>query len=73
MKRNHKYLNQTAMHQLKSWRANVDTQFIIYKGDPFSPDSSEVARLTNYLVAYEMKGNRTLHDEKACVKDTILR
>jgi hypothetical protein len=37
---------------------------LLYECDPFSPDPSEIARVTDYVVAYACKGNSTLTREK---------
>ena len=64
MPRNHPRINQTSTHMLQSWRANCDVQVLIYNCDPRKPDISEIARITDYIVAYSCKGNSTLKEEK---------
>lgn len=64
MPRNHSRLNQTSKHLLQSWRANCDVQILVYDCDPKNPDISEIARVTDYIVAYSCKGNSTLREER---------
>jgi hypothetical protein len=40
----------------------------LYESNPFSPDPSEIARVTDYVVAYACKGNSTLTEEKRQIK-----
>ena len=64
MPRNHKRLNQTSKYLIQSWRANCDVQILVYDCDPKNPDISEIARVTDYIVAYSCKGNSTLKEER---------
>ena len=64
MPRNHPRINQTSAHMMQSWRANCDGQVLIYNCDPMKPDISEIARITDYIVAYSCKGNSTLKEER---------
>ncbi len=38
-----------------------------------SPDPSEIARVTDYVVAYACKENSTLTEEKRQIKQLVLR
>ena len=63
MKRNHARINQTSDVLLQSWRGNCDVQILIYDSDPMNPDLAEIARVTDYVVAYSCKGNVTWREE----------
>jgi hypothetical protein len=39
----------------------------------FSPEPSEIARVTDYVVACACKGNSTLTEEKKQMKQLVLR
>ena len=71
--RNTKRMVQTSMDVLRCWRGNCDVQLLIYDSDPMSPDLSEIARVTDYVVAYACKGNATLQMEKDVIQDVIMR
>jgi hypothetical protein len=69
-------INVLCIHHLtsaKSWRDNYDFQILLHESDPFSPDPSEIARVTDYVVAYACKGNSTLTEEKRQIKQLVLR
>ncbi len=51
------------MSLLQSWRGNCDIQLIVYNCDPKYPNISEIARVTDYVVAYACKGNSTVKEE----------
>jgi hypothetical protein len=72
LKGNHSKLNQTSLHCLQSWRANCDVAILIYESDPKNPDSSEIAKVTDYVISYACKGNLTLAIERKQVKDFML-
>ena len=61
--RNHPRVNQTSIDCLRSWRANCDVQILIYDSDPHNPNISEIAGVSDYIVAYSCKGNATLKEE----------
>lgn len=63
MPRNHRRLHQTSTVMLQSWRGNCDVQILIYDCSPKAPNVSEIARVTDYVVAYSCKGNATLKEE----------
>ena len=71
--RNHARVTQTAMDMLQSWRGNCDFQVLIYDSDPSNPDPTEIARVTDYIVAYTCKGNASLAQEKAEIRKIITR
>jgi hypothetical protein len=73
MPRNHSRLNQTSINALQAWRANCDVKVLIYDTDPGNPDPAEIAKVTDYVVAYACKGNETLAVERKYVKDFTLR
>lgn len=64
MPRNHGRLNQTSLDMLRAWRGNCDVQILIYDSDPDHPDPREIAKVTDYVVGYSTKGNKTLKEEK---------
>src|SRR5687767_5170697 len=57
---------------LQGWRANCDIQLLLYECDPLHPNPEEVARVTDYIVAYACKGNETILEEKKQMKALIL-
>lgn len=73
LSRNHKRVVQSSLDLCQSWRGNCDFQILLYECDPFSPDPSEIARVTDYVVAYACKGNSTLSEEKRQMKQLVLR
>ena len=64
---------QSSMHLLKIWRGNCDVKVLVYNSDPDFPDATDIAMVTDYIVAYACKGNATLKEEKDHVKSVILR
>lgn len=72
MPRNHKRINQTSMDLLQSWRGNCDVQLLVYNCDPKNPDVGEIARVTDYVVAYSCKGNCTYKEEREHSKSLII-
>jgi len=72
-KRNTRRMNQTPMDLLQYWRANCDMQLLIYESDPRSPDPHDIAKVTDYIVAYTCKGNMTTQMESKIIEDIIMR
>jgi len=72
MERNHSRVNQTSLDMLSSWRGNCDIQILIYESDPDTPDLREISRVTDYIVAYQCKGNTTYMEERETTKHIIL-
>jgi hypothetical protein len=72
MPRNHSRLNQTSKDIIQSWRANCDIQILIYESDPDNPNVKEIARVTDYVVSYNTKGNSTWLEEVTTSKSIIL-
>ena len=72
MPRNHRRVNQTSVNLLQSWRGNCDIQILIYDCDPRYPNIAEIARVTDYVVAYACKGNTTVKEEREQNKQLIL-
>jgi hypothetical protein len=60
------------MDTLQSWRGNCDVQILTYNCDPSEPDISEIARVTDYVVAYSCKGNATHTEEVQQIKNLIM-
>ena len=65
-------LLQSSTPMLQSWRANCDLQIILYQSSPSHPDPADIASVTDYLVAYQCKGNESLSLEKRSIKQTLL-
>ena len=61
MKRNSKDLRtiQTSLWLAQDWRANCDIQMLLYESNPQFPDSSDITKVTDYIVLYACKGNET--------------
>ena len=72
MPRNHSRVVQTSLDLLQSWRANCDIQLLIYNCDPKNPDIMDIARVTDYIVAYSCKGSITLKEEREQSKNLLL-
>jgi hypothetical protein len=72
MPRNHSRLNQTAKDVLQSWRGNCDVQILLYESDPDNPNVKEISRVTDYVVAYNTKGNSTWMEEITTSKNIIM-
>jgi hypothetical protein len=72
MPRNHRRINQTSMDLLQSWRGNCDIQILVYNYDPMHPDWSEIAKVSDYVVAYASKGNTTLKEEREQTRRLLL-
>lgn len=64
MPRNHRRINQCSTQLLQSWRGNCDIQILVYNCDPKAPNINEIARVTDYVVAYSCKGNSTVKEER---------
>ena len=74
MKRtNNTRMLQTSFDVLRVWRANCDVAVLLYETDPMKPDPAEIAKVTDYVVAYASKGNSTLAVEKELVSRFIMR
>ena len=73
MKREHyKWIVQHRKLCLLAWRANVDSQIIIYRSDPNCPDISEIEEVCRYVVLYPGKRYKTLKQEKEVIQNIIL-
>lgn len=64
MPRNHPRLVQSSTDLLLGWRANCDIQILVYNSDPKNPDVADIARVTDYIVAYSCKGNVSMKEER---------
>ena len=62
--RNHRRVVQTSKDVLQGWRANCDVQILLYNSNPKTPDVEDIARVTDYVVAYACKGNTTTREER---------
>ena len=72
MPRNHSRLNQSSVDLLQSWRGNCDIQILVCDCDPRNPSLSEIARVTDYVVAYACKGNTSVKEEREQNKHLIM-
>ena len=70
--RNHRKIVATSRWLVQGWRANCDLQVLLYECDPKHPSPEEIARVTDYIVAYACKGNETIVEEKKQIKALIL-
>ena len=72
MPRNHPRLNQTSRYLLQSWRANCDVQILVYDSSPSKPNLAEIAKITDYVVSYQCKGNHSWKEEQEQMKKLVL-
>ena len=63
---------QSSTWLVQGWRANCDIQILLYDCDPYHPDPEEIAKVTDYIVAYQCKGNDSFQKERNGVKEYIL-
>src|SRR5687767_5829922 len=70
--RNHRRIVASSRWLLQGWRGNTDLQPLLYQCDPLHPNPDEVARVTDYIVAYSCKGNETIVEERKQMKALIL-
>ena len=70
--RNHRRIVASSRWLLQGWRANCDIQVLLYECDPLYPYPDEIARVTNYIVAYTCKGNESTVEEMKQMKALIL-
>ena len=70
--RNNRRIITTSKPLVQSWRANCDIQILLYEGNPAHPSPEEIARVTDYIVAYACKGNESLIEEMKQMKALIL-
>lgn len=57
---------------MQSWRANCDVQILVYNSSPSNPDISEIAKITDYVVGYQCKGNHTWSEEREQIKQLVM-
>ena len=70
--RNNNRIVTTSKWLVQGWRANCDLQLLLYECDPLYPNPDEIARVTDYIVAYACKGTETLMEEMKQMKALIL-
>src|SRR5688572_10736577 len=70
--RNDRRIVASSRWLLQGWRANCDIQLLLYECNPLKPNPEEIARVTDYIVAYCCKGNETILEEKNQMKALIL-
>ena len=70
--RNHSRLVQTSEDMLQSWRGNCDIQILVYDSDPNKINASDIAKVTDYVVSYACKGNKSTQEERQQYRDMIL-
>lgn len=71
--RNTVRMTQSSTSLLQAWRGNCDLQVILYDSPFDNFDFTEIARVTDYVVAYACKGNNTLQVEKDNIKTVIMK
>jgi hypothetical protein len=67
-----RWVVQSSMFLAQAWRANCDLQILLYDSDPDNPEPEDVGRVTDYIVAYQCKGNETYFQERKTMTDLIL-
>jgi hypothetical protein len=67
-----RWVVQASMFLAQGWRANCDLQILLYDSDPDNPLPEDVGRVTDYIVAYQCKGNETYYQERKKMTDLIL-
>jgi hypothetical protein len=67
-----RWVVQASMFLAQGWRANCDLQILQYDSDPANPLPEDVGRVTDYIVAYQCKGNETYFQERKKMTDLIL-
>ena len=67
-----RWVVQASMFLTQGWRANCDLQVLLYDSDPDNPLPEDVGRVTDYIVAYQCKGNETYFQERKYMTDLIL-
>lgn len=70
--RNHRRIVASSKWLVQGWRANCDIQVLLYDCNPLYPNPDEVAKVTDYIVAYTCKGNETILEEMKQMKGLIL-
>ena len=73
MSRDNIRLNQTPLYVLRGWRGNCDIRILIYSSPVNDPNLEEIARVSDYIVAYACKGSETLKVEREILKEFILK
>ena len=69
---NHLRIVQTSMFLLQGWRANVDIQLLLYKGNLESTSAEDVSQVSDDIISYICKGTETSIQEKSRMKDITL-
>lgn len=64
-------LIQTSIYLSQSWRANCDFQIMYYESGHVHPSAEDIARVTDYIVAYACKGIESIEQEKQQIKGLI--
>src|SRR5688572_26840617 len=70
--RNDRRIVASSRWLVQGWRANCDIQVLLYECNPLQPNPEEIARVTDYIVAYCCKGNESILEEKKQMKALIL-
>jgi hypothetical protein len=71
MPRNNQRAVQASSFLFQGWRGNCDIQYLLYSSEPDEIDVSDITRVTNYVVSYSCKGNKTEIQEKAGLKSIV--
>ena len=62
----------TSKWLVQGWRADCNILVLLYECDSLHPYPDEIARVTDYIVAYACKGNYTIVEERKQMKALIL-
>ncbi len=66
-----RYVVQHSLEILQGWRANADTQLLIYRSDTDMPDVGEIEAVPKYCMAYAGKTKHTTREEINTIQDVI--
>lgn len=70
--RNDNRVVQSSLWLAQGWRANCDIQILLYDSDPEFLDDADIAKVTDYIVAYACKGVESLWQERAQMNSLAL-
>jgi hypothetical protein len=73
MPRNNQRAVQASSFLCQGWHGNCDIQYLLYSSESDEIDAaSDITRVTNYVVSYSCKGNKTEIQKKAGLKSIIM-
>ena len=73
MPRNHPRLVQAPLTILRGWRGICDFKILLYKSTNGKPHPEEISTVTDYVVAYQCKGNERIQAEIQLLRDFALK